>query len=96
MAEDRSAVKQKILHCFYFYTCSVEAKASIPRLTLKDIEPKTLELPITVEKNGRVDKSGITILSHDVPSNGILYMDTALDFSGVNLDDLPYLQLFSR
>ena len=71
---------------------SEEAKKSIPRLTLNDIDPKITELPITVVPN---DLS-ITVLEHDVPSSGILYFDLALDFSQVSKEDLPLLQLFSR
>lgn len=57
---------------------SPEAKASIPRLSLEDIEPKTRELPIEVVQDGKSRDDGVTILTHSVPSNGILYLDLAL------------------
>lgn len=71
---------------------SEEAKKSIPRLSLADIDPKCAELPLTVVDNDM----GVTMLEHEVPSAGILYFDLALDYSGVSEEDLPYLPLLSR
>ena len=36
------------------------------------------------------------MLTHEVPSNGILYLDLALDYSDIQEEDLPYLSLFAR
>ncbi len=44
----------------------------------------------------RYGLEGVTILSHEVPTAGILYVDMALDFSQLSADELPYLPLFSR
>lgn len=71
---------------------SEEAKKSIPRLSLQDIDPKISELPINIVPNDL----GITVLEHDVPSSGILYMDMAMDYSSISKEDLPLLPLFSR
>jgi Zn-dependent M16 (insulinase) family peptidase len=70
---------------------SPEAKASLPRLSLTDIERTAKVLPIEVEK-----LSDATILTHSVQSNGILYTDIAFDFSDINEDDLVLLPLLSR
>lgn len=66
-------------------------------MSLADLEPKATELPLTVIQDGKSDNGdGLTILAHDVPSNGILYFDLALDYSEISEEDLPYLGLFSR
>ncbi len=72
---------------------SPEAKATLPRLGLEDIEKKVTELPIEIV---RENVDGVTVLKHSVQSNGILYSEVAFDFSGVLDEDLPLLPLFSR
>ena len=72
---------------------SPEAKATLPRLGLEDIEKKVTELPIDIV---RENVDGVTVLKHSVQSNGILYSEVAFDFSGVLDEDLPLLPLFSR
>ena len=49
---------------------SAEAKKSIPRLSLEDIDRESRELPIEVVQDGKTDPNGVTILTHTVPSNG--------------------------
>ena len=73
---------------------SAEAKATLPRLGLDDIDPKARELPITIHKEGAKDDT--TILSHTLPTSGILYADIGFDFAGLDEEDLPYLPLFCR
>lgn len=73
---------------------SAEAKASLPRLSLSDIERKARELPIDIVR--AADKDGVTIIQHSVASNGILYADVGFDFSGIEHEDLEILPLFSR
>lgn len=38
----------------------------------------------------------MTILRHELPTNGIVYADIALPLSGLSLDDLPLVGLFLR
>lgn len=73
---------------------SPEAKATLPKLGLEDIDPKSKELPIEV----RTDVDGIdaTVITHDLQTNGILYADVAFDYSGIEEEDLELLPLFSR
>lgn len=75
---------------------SPEAKATLPRLGLEDIEKKNTELPIEIKRVGAQSDDGVTILTHSVLSNGILYAEAAFDFSSLDDEDLPYLPLFSR
>lgn len=74
---------------------SPEARATLPRLSLDDIDRKHTELPISVEKIN-VNGNDITVVSHDIQSNGILYADFAFDLSAVDFDELPYIPLFLR
>lgn len=73
---------------------SPEAKATLPRLTKDDISPKARELPIEVVKDGK--DGGETILTHTLPTSGILYADIAFDFSNLDPGDLELLPLFCR
>ncbi|CAE7557560.1 PREP1, partial [Symbiodinium microadriaticum] len=70
-----------------------EAKATIPRLSLDDIDSTPKEIP---EEVHHVLGSQGVLLTHELPSSGILYADIGLDFSKVPLDDLCLLPLFSR
>jgi Zn-dependent M16 (insulinase) family peptidase len=70
---------------------SPEAKATLPRLSLGDIDKKTTEIPIEMQ-----EISGVKVLTHPLQTSGILYADLAFDFSGIDLEDLPLLPLFSR
>lgn len=72
---------------------SPEAKATIPRLELSDIDPKNKEIPLDVVRD---DALGATFITHNLQTNGILYADIAFDYSNVELDDLELLPLFSR
>ena len=70
---------------------SPEAKATLPRLSLEDIDREAKKLPIEVETI-----EGATILKHAVQSNGILYVDVGFDFSNISPDDLILLPLLTR
>lgn len=74
---------------------SAEAKATLPRLGLEDIDPFVKVLPIDI-LNDNADKSGATVITHDLQTNGILYADVAFDYSSVSVDDLDILSLFAR
>ena len=70
---------------------SPEDLATIPALSLSDLPTKGIELhnEVSIEQ-------GVTVLRHDVPSNGILYADVGLDLSRLPEVDLPYMGLFAR
>jgi len=38
----------------------------------------------------------VKVLTHDVPSNGILYADIGLDLTVLEAQDLPLVGLFAR
>ncbi|MDC7217669.1 MAG: insulinase family protein, partial [Spirochaetales bacterium] len=64
-----------------------EALASIPRLKVSDLDKEGKE--IVCEEKGEM-------LFHDLDTNGIVYLDLAFDFAGLEDRLLPYLPLFGR
>jgi len=74
---------------------SPEDRATVPSLTLNDLERKVTEYPIAVTENE--NDTGVTMVRHEMSStSGIAYVDVGLDMSGVPLEDVPLLSMFSR
>lgn len=69
---------------------SEEALASIPLLSLADIEATAPELPCLEREIG-----GNKVLAHPLFTNRILYLDLYFDTSCVPQEDLPYLYMLS-
>ena len=70
---------------------SPEAKDTIPKLGMEDLDPTVKDIPISVDAR----PEGV-VLTHDLTTSGILYADVAFDLSGVEAEDLSLLPLFSR
>ena len=70
---------------------SPEALAKIPTLGLKDLDRSNKPVPIA-----RDTLNGARLLTHDLPTNGIIYLDLGFDLRRVPADLVPYLSLFSR
>ncbi|MEJ5365266.1 MAG: insulinase family protein [Desulfosoma sp.] len=68
-----------------------EALAAIPRLRLEDLDRETKKIPAEEEH-----LAGVPVLTHDLFTNGIFYLDLAFDLSGVPADLLSYVPLFGR
>ncbi|MBI3173868.1 MAG: insulinase family protein [Chloroflexi bacterium] len=68
-----------------------EALASIPSLSLNDLDKQAKTVPIEVSKAG-----GAQVLYHDLFTNGIAYLDLGFDLHSVPQDLLPYVGLFGR
>jgi len=74
---------------------SPEDRATIPSLTLQDIKREVTEYPIEVTENE--NDSGITVVRHELVSTaGIAYVDFGVDISGLSLEDLPLMSIFTR
>ena len=56
---------------------SQEAKDTIPKLAMEDLDPKAKDIHIEVDKR---DGNGV-VLTHDLVTSGILYADIAFDLS---------------
>jgi len=63
--------------------------ATNPALKISDIDPTPIEYPIHVEENAF--KSGIRVVSHEVASSGIAYIDIGLDVSMIPYEDIILL-----
>lgn len=70
---------------------SEEALATIPTLKLEDMEKKHKALPISESR-----EKGVTILYHDLPTNGIIYLDLALEMHTLRPEQVPYAGLLRR
>lgn len=70
---------------------SPAALATIPGLTLEDLEPSNRWIPIE-----ETEIEGVRTLSHDLVTNGIVYLDLGFDLHAVPQPLLPYLPLFGR
>jgi presequence protease len=68
-----------------------EALAKIPTLGLKDLDRSNKPIPI-----GRDTLNGARLLTHELATNGIIYLDLGFDLRRVPADLVPYLSLFSR
>jgi len=68
-----------------------EEVAKLPRLRLSDLEPAIRRIPLDEEQ---VD--GVTVLHHDLFTNGIAYVDVGFDLRSLPADYLPYVNLFGR
>ena len=68
-----------------------EALATLPTLALEDLEKHNKLIPLEV-----LDEDGVTVLYHDLFTNGIVYFDLSFDLAGVPQDLLPYLKLFAK
>lgn len=72
-----------------------EERATIPTLELADLKRESTEYPIAVSHNE--NDSGVTVLRHELAStSGIAYCVLAVDLSGLAVDDIPLLPLFTR
>ncbi len=67
---------------------SPEALASIPQLALKDIEKTNKIVPVRAGEEAT--------LVHELPTQGIVYMDIGFDISAVSVDLLPLVPLLGR
>lgn len=68
-----------------------EALACVPCLQLSDIPKTVTKVPTAVEKTG-----GTTVLTHDLFTNDVLYLEAALDMRVVPARLLPLVPLFCR
>lgn len=70
---------------------SPEALATIPMLTLEDLDRENKPIPLDVS-----DSHGCRILFHDLFTNGIMYVDLGFNLRALPQDMLPYVPLFGR
>ncbi|MBI9081532.1 MAG: insulinase family protein [Pseudodesulfovibrio sp.] len=70
---------------------TAEALATIPRLSITDMAQENRIIPTEVR-----EAVGRPMLYHDLPTNGIAYLDFGFDLSVLPDDLLPYTAIFGR
>ena len=70
---------------------SPEALATIPHLTLDDLDRQRKRIPISVEQ-----RDSTRVLFHDLFTNGIFYLDLGFNLHVLPQELLPYVPLFGR
>ena len=88
---DRIVAETKYLQELQQTPDSEEALATLPRLTLQDLDPNVKTVP--TEKR---TEAGAPTYYHDLFTNGIIYLDLGFDLRVLPQDLLPYLPLFGR
>jgi hypothetical protein len=78
-----------------------EARATLPRLELSDINRKQPEIPVTIEDLSFSDPSrprgpASRMLVNVLPTSGILYTNIAINIDDISIDELELLPLFAR
>jgi hypothetical protein len=73
---------------------SPEAKATIPRLQISDLDPAPREIPLVLQKHS--EPFHYDLLIHPMSTSSILYVDIGLDFKSLPLKYASLLPLFSR
>ena len=68
-----------------------EALAKIPTLTLEDLPRTNKPIPIAEEQ-----LAGIRLFTHDLATNGVVYLDLGFDLKALPERLLPYLPIFTR
>jgi len=68
-----------------------EALARIPSLGLEDMERGIRRIPLDLVPQGPA-----TIVVHEIPTNGVVYVDVGFNLHGLPGELLPYLPLYSR
>lgn len=70
---------------------SEEALQTLPTLTRKDLDTEVKKVP-----NQTMAFDDATILTHDLPTHGIHYLDFAFPLTDIEPELLPYIPLFAR
>ncbi len=70
---------------------SPEALATIPTLTLDDLDKTIRTIPVEAD-----EAHGVKIYYHNLFTNGISYVDAGFDLHVLPQEDIPYVPLFCR
>ena len=70
---------------------SPDALATIPSLSLADLDKDSKSIPLEILEEGQTK-----ILYHDIFTNGIIYLDVGFDLHTLPQDLLPYVPLFGQ
>lgn len=88
---DKLIDKNKKLREMQLSEDSEEAKATIPKLSLSDVESEAEKIPQKVIK-----ENDFTLLNHNIFTSKISYLDFYFDTSMVEEELIPYINLLAR
>jgi Zn-dependent M16 (insulinase) family peptidase len=88
---DRIIDETKMLKQMQVTPDSPEALATIPALTLGDLDRTVKSIPIEVSQS-----DAGTVLTHDIFTNGIAYLDVGFDLKALPARLVPYAGLFGN
>lgn len=72
---------------------SPEALATLPYLQRSDLEPNIKRLPIEIRES---QAGAASVLYHDLPTNGIVYLDLGFNLRALPADLLPFAGILGR
>ncbi len=92
-AEQKDAIRQEkeLLNKFQTEPDLPEAAASLPRLSVEDISRQIETIPTE-----KVDWNGVSLLRHDIFTNGVAYLDLAFDIADIPGELQPCLPLLGK
>ncbi len=67
------------------------AVAAIPRVTVDDLPRENRPIPAALDA-----LEGVQVMTHDLPTGGIVYADLGFNLAALPAGDLPYLPLLAR
>lgn len=70
---------------------SAEDMQKLPMLERGDIDVKGEEIPLQVEA-----VKSVPLVTHELPTGGLVYVEAALSLSDLSIDDVPYVPLLVR
>jgi Zn-dependent M16 (insulinase) family peptidase len=89
--EEKEGIKryQEELHKWQTREDDPKEVAKLPKLKVSDLDKKPNEYPTTLS-----EVMGVEIIEHDLPTNGIVYLDVLLDVTKIPSKFLSYLDLY--
>lgn len=81
--------KNKALEKFQLTEDTLEDKATIPKLSIEDVNNN----PLHIDQD--VYKEDISLLHHDLFTSGIIYLDLVFDLKHIEKDMIPYVSLLT-
>eukprot|EP00325_Prymnesiales_sp_UTEX-LB-985_P015269 CAMPEP_0174760896 /NCGR_PEP_ID=MMETSP1094-20130205/108996_1 /TAXON_ID=156173 /ORGANISM="Chrysochromulina brevifilum, Strain UTEX LB 985" /LENGTH=1149 /DNA_ID=CAMNT_0015966839 /DNA_START=20 /DNA_END=3471 /DNA_ORIENTATION=+ len=72
-----------------------EALATLPVLSTSDLDTATYPIPIEAASLS-VPGGAATLLTHELPTDGLVYLQVGLPLDRLPLDDVPYIPLLCR
>ncbi len=101
LAEAKAAMSSEEVQAVIDQTCTLkrlqetpdsrEALATLPMLSLEDIDPKNKLIPLEILEHGTTD-----LLYHDLFTNGIIYLDLGWNLHTLPQELIPYIPLFAQ